>query len=284
LPARQREFGLPAYKLAALEWGEPGSVPVIALHGWLDNAGSFSPLAPLLHGCHIIAFDAAGHGRSGDRSIDAGYNIWQDLTDIVEVAEQLGWTRFNLLGHSRGAAIATLFAGTYPDPVQRLMLVEGGLPIMGTAAEAPENLARVLARMRELSTRSGRVFASREQAIAERMDGFSPVSLAAAEILAERSLDPVEGGWRWRADQRLKAGSEFRLTQSQVAAFVDRAAAPAIAVFAEESPFADLADYVELMRRFRQIEIHRLPGRHHFHLEGAAEPIADLLLRFIAST
>jgi pimeloyl-ACP methyl ester carboxylesterase len=262
----------------------PGDAPVIALHGWLDNAGSFGLLAPLLHGCHIIAVDAAGHGLSGNRSVDAGYNIWQDLGDVIEIAGQLGWARFSLLGHSRGAAVATLFAGTFPETVERVMLVEGGLPIMGAAEETAENLERVLVRTRELLERGGRVFVSRDQAIAERMDGFSPVTREAAEMLAERSLDAVDGGWQWRADQRLKAGSELRLTQAQTASFVERVAAPVIAVFAGESPFAERADFVELMPRFSQIDIHRVPGRHHLHLEGAAGQIAELLLRFIAST
>lgn len=257
---------------------------MLALHGWLDNAGSFALLAPLLHGCHIIALDAAGHGWSGNRSDDASYDIWRDVSDIIEVAEQLGWPQFNLLGHSRGAAVATLFAGTFPDRVTRLMLLEGGLPIMGSAADAPENLARVLQRMRELRGRSGRVFASRDQAIAQRMDGFSPVSREAAAILAERSLDEVAGGWQWRADQKLKAGSELRLTKAQTAAFIEGVTAPATVVFAEDSPFADRSDFVELMARFRQLERHRLPGRHHLHLEGAAEAIAEHLRAFIAST
>jgi hypothetical protein len=94
----------------------------------------------------------------------------------------------------------------------------------------------------------------------------------------------VSGGWQWQADQRLKAGSEIRLTRDQVAAFVERVEAPAIAVFAEESPFAELDVYADLLAKFARIEVHRLPGRHHFHLEGAARPVAERLLGFIAST
>lgn len=254
---------------------------MIALHGWLDNAGSFDRLAPALNGCCIVALDAAGHGRSDHRSADAGYNIWQDLSDILDVAEVLGWSRFNLLGHSRGAAVATLFAGTFPERVDRLMLLEGGLPIIGTAEEAPEHLARVLARMRSLRDREGRIFASREQAIAERVDGFSPVSKEAAEMLARRSLREVPGGWQWQFDQRLKAGSELRLTRESLAAFTRRVTAPAICVLAEESPFAGLDLYAEMPDLFGDIEIHRIAGRHHLHLEGQAGEIAALLLRFL---
>ncbi|MGK2915619.1 MAG: alpha/beta fold hydrolase, partial [Porticoccaceae bacterium] len=94
--------------LAAREWGDPEGLPVLALHGWLDNCGSFAVLAPLLIGVRLVALDLAGHGLSSHRSADATYNIWQDVGDVHAVAEQLGWENFALLGHSRGAMIATL--------------------------------------------------------------------------------------------------------------------------------------------------------------------------------
>jgi pimeloyl-ACP methyl ester carboxylesterase len=283
-PPIERRFQLPGLELAALEWGEPGGLPVIGLHGWLDNAGSFDLLAPLLDGWHLVALDAAGHGNSDNRSADASYNIWQEVGDILEVATGLGWDRFNLLGHSRGAAVATLFAGTFPEKTESLMLIEGGLPFLGDAAEAAENLALVLTRTRALRGQSGRIFASRDQAIAERVDGFSPVSREAAEILARRSLREVPKGWQWHADRRLKAGSELRLTRELLVPFLKRVALPAICVLAEDSPFGDFEIYRELLGLIADIEVHRIPGRHHFHLEAAAEEIARLLTRFVAAS
>jgi pimeloyl-ACP methyl ester carboxylesterase len=281
LPNQEREFELPTLKLAAKEWGQPGGVPVLALHGWLDNAATFDRLAPLLPGTHLVALDLAGHGFSANRSADSGYNIWQDIADLIEVAAALGWERFNLLGHSRGAAIAALFAGTFPDRVERVVLIEGGVPILDAAEAAPTNLADALEASRMLRTKTGRTFAAREVAIEERANGFSKVSTAAAEILATRSLREVPGGYRWHADQRLKAASEFHLTPEQAGAFFTRIEAPVLMFLAAESPFAHRESFTGMLSRFRTLELEHMPGRHHLHLEGGETEIAARIRPFL---
>jgi pimeloyl-ACP methyl ester carboxylesterase len=281
LPTQEREFELPTLTLAAKEWGRPGGVPVLALHGWLDNAGTFDLLAPLLPGSHLVALDLAGHGFSANRSADSGYNIWQDVADLIEVADVLGWERFTVLGHSRGAAIAALFAGTFPERAERVVLIEGGVPILDAAEDAPVNLAKALEASRTLRAKTGRTFAERDVAIEERVNGFSKVSTAAAEILARRSLRQVPGGYRWHADQRLKAASEFHLTPEQAGAFFARIEAPVLMFLAEESPFAHRESFTGMLSWFRTLELEHMPGRHHLHLEGAEAEIAARIRRFL---
>lgn len=276
----EREFSLPGLTLAAREWGEPGQAPVIAVHGWLDNAGSFDLLAPLLEGCHVIALDSAGHGHSGNRSPDASYDLWQEVGDLLGVADAMGWSKFSMLGHSRGAAIAALTAGTCPDRVASLVLIEGGIPVLSSAEDAPENLAQALKERGE--RKSGRVFADRATALEERANGFSKVALSTAEILARRSLRQVEGGFRWHVDPRLKGTSAFRLSAEHMKAFVSRIDVPVLILLAEQSPFANAPAYREMLEWFDGAEIAVLPGAHHFHLEGAEAEIAARTLRFLS--
>jgi pimeloyl-ACP methyl ester carboxylesterase len=278
----ERKFALPAFDLAALEWGVGGSHRIIALHGWLDNAGSFELLAPHLEDCHLLALDCAGHGYSGFRSADAGYSIWQDVRDVLAVADQLGWRTFSLLGHSRGAAIATLTAGSFADRIERLILIEGGVPVVGHPAKAPQELAKSIADNARLQGRvGGRIFESRDIAIQERCAGFTAVTEEAAMILAKRSLRAVPGGYQWQVDQRLKAASEVRLTLDQIQGFIDATSAPVLALLAEVSPFSNRPEYRALLERFRDVRIERLAGGHHFHLEGAQHEIAQRIRRFM---
>jgi pimeloyl-ACP methyl ester carboxylesterase len=254
---------------------------MLASHGWLDNAASFELLAPLLPGCELVALDLAGHGLSGSRSADSAYNLWQDVGDLLDVADQLAWPRCTLLGHSRGAAISMLFAATFPERVDKLVLLEGGLPLTAEPSEAPQGLAQALKEARALRDKSGRVFTERKTAIAERAGGFSKVTTAAAEILARRSLRAVPGGYQWHADQRLKAQSELRLTPDQVRAFARRITAPVLLLYAEKSPFADRPLYRELPSWFANVEVDRVAGGHHFHLEGSEAAIAERMRRFL---
>ena len=50
-------LSLPHIELAAHLFGPEDGLPVIALHGWLDNANSFARLAPKLKGLRIVALD-----------------------------------------------------------------------------------------------------------------------------------------------------------------------------------------------------------------------------------
>jgi pimeloyl-ACP methyl ester carboxylesterase len=279
-----REFALPGFTLAAQHFGKPGGVPMLATHGWLDNASTFDLLAPLLDGCEIVALDLAGHGLSGSRSPDATYNVWEDVGDLLAVREQLGWPRCNLLGHSRGAAISMLFAGAFPEHVDKLVLLEGGVPVLGLAAEAPATLARSIRDREALRNKTGRVFTDRATAIEERARGFTKLTTGAAEILARRSLRETGGGFQWHADQRLKGGAEVRLTREHVRAFIGAVQAPVLMVLAEQSPFGGTELYREMIAAFRDIEVVRVPGGHHLHLEGAEAEIAALVRRFLGLT
>ena len=62
---RDVSLNTPAGVLRGLAWSNPGAPRVLALHGWLDNAASFIPLAPYLAGFDLIALDLPGHGQIG---------------------------------------------------------------------------------------------------------------------------------------------------------------------------------------------------------------------------
>ena len=122
-------------ELAALAWGVATAPPLLALHGWLDNAATFATIAPLLPDRHVLAPDLPGHGHSRHRPAGAGHHFVDWVADVLGAADQLGWEAFDLMGHSMGAGIATLLAGAFPDRVRRRVLLEGFGPLSAPAEE-----------------------------------------------------------------------------------------------------------------------------------------------------
>ncbi|MCG6542550.1 alpha/beta hydrolase [Pseudomonas sp. KSR10] len=276
-------LSLPHIEVAAHLYGPEEGRPVIALHGWLDNAATFSRLAPLLEGVRIVALDLPGHGHSGHRPIGAAYNIWDYAHDVLQVAEQFGWKRFSLLGHSMGAIVSVLLAGAMPDRIERLALIDGVIPYTGEADTAPQKLGESLQALLAVDDKRKPVYAEFQQAVAARMKGVGAVSHEAAERLAERGLMPVPGGYTWRTDARLMLPSAMRLTRAHAQAFVHRVACPSSLVLAEQGlmtqpAMIELTETLPFMR-------HRLPGGHHLHLDdqAGAEAVAAVFNPFFVA-
>lgn len=275
---------LPHIELAAHLYGPEGGVPVIALHGWLDNAASFSRLAPLLPGLRIVALDFAGHGHSDHRPPGGSYAIWDYAHDVLQVAEQFGWQRFSLLGHSMGAIVSVLLAGAMPERIARLALIDGLIPYTGEADTAPQKLGEALKAQLSLAGKSKPVYAEFDRAVQARMRGVGAVSREAAELLAQRGLMPVPGGYTWRTDSRLTLPSPLRLTQAHALAFVRSLQCPAKLVMAQQGMLLAQPSMTQLVEDL-PIEVSQLPGGHHLHLDDdeGAGLVADCFKAFLAA-
>ena len=274
---------LPHMEVAAHLYGPENGRPVIALHGWLDNAASFSRLAPLLNGVRIVALDLPGHGLSDHRPPGAGYNIWDYVYDILQTAEQFGWQRFSLLGHSLGGIVSVLLAGAMPERIERLALIDGVIPYTGEAESAPRKLGEAMRALLAVERKRKPVYASFDQAVAARMKGVGAVSREAAERLAQRGLMPVPGGYTWRTDPRLMLPSPMRLSLAHALAFVQRVECPTSLIVAEQGLMTEPAS-IELIDSL-PFDLHHVPGGHHLHLddEEGAEAIAAVFNPFFAS-
>ena len=275
---------LPHIELAAHLYGPEDGVPVIALHGWLDNAASFARLAPLLPGLRIVALDFAGHGHSDHRPPGGSYAIWDYAHDVLQVAEQFGWQRFSLLGHSMGAIVSVMLAAALPERVVRLALIDGLIPYTGEADSAPQKLAEALKAQMALAGKRKPVYAAFERAVEARMRGVGAVSREAAELLAQRGLMPVPGGYTWRTDSRLTLPSPLRLTHAHAMAFVQRLQCPVNLVMAEQGMLLTQSRFSELLSGL-PINLTHLPGGHHLHLddEAGAQLVADCFNPFLRS-
>jgi len=281
--ARDIELDCSNLRLAARAWGDPALPKLLALHGWLDNAASFDALAPLLcRHFHIVAIDFPGHGRSQWRAPGAWYHTVDYLSDALGAAGALGWQRFGMLGHSLGAAVASMIAGACPERVERLLLIEGLGPITGAADDAAKQLGRALAERANAKSKAPRVFASLDDAISARQRA-GDLSVAAARALVERGVKPVEDGLTWSTDPRLMLASPVRYVEEQILAVLREIRAPTGLILAQpEQPYMPRAGMDNRIAQVTGIEAARLAGTHHLHMEDA-QLVADALLKFRAA-
>ena len=154
---REVEYPVAWGRLAGLRLERPGRPRVIALHGWLDNAASFLPLLPHLPELDLLLLDLPGHGRSGHLPAGAEYSLATHLHAVLDAADALGWERFDLLGHSMGAAIAALVAVAVPARVGRLALIETFGPLSEAVGNTATRLQQGVAASRALLSAGSRI-------------------------------------------------------------------------------------------------------------------------------
>jgi pimeloyl-ACP methyl ester carboxylesterase len=280
MTARDLILDLPHLRLAAREWGPSDGPPVLALHGWLDNAASFDRLAPLLPDLHLVALDLAGHGRSQHLHPGVVHHFIDWAPDVVATAEVLGWQSFALIGHSMGAGISTLVAGTFPGRVQRLVLLEGAGPLAADASRAPAQLASAVEDEARAAAVSPRLFPDFDAAVKARLRD-SDLDTEAAKLLVERGSEETEGGVRFTHDPRLRTRSRTRLTEDQVLAFLEAIECPVLAVRALQGwPFPEEIVAARL-KTIANLETAEIDGGHHVHLTHP-ERVAPIISRFLA--
>ena len=278
--AKEIDIQIPGLTLAAKVWGPSGGRPVLSAHGWLDNAATFDRLAPMLEGVRIVAFDFPGHGHSDHRPPGVPYHFIDWVPVFFDVADALGWQTFSLMCHSMGAASASLVAGTYPERIERMALIDGLGPWTTPAGEAPEQLQKALDERNVLAEKTSRVFQSPEEAVrtVAEVHGLSEEN---AELLVDRGLEPVGEQWCFTYDLHLRGASNLRMTEEQVLAFFDRIVCPSLLI----RPTGGWPNDKEQMQRridaVKTMRVVEVEGGHHVHLEHpeqVAEELQDFLV------
>lgn len=109
----------------ALTSGEPGGREVMLLHGFPESAIAWEfQLAALGGGgCHVIAPDQRGYSSDVRPENVADYRVEELVADVIAIADQLGWQRFDLVGHDLGAHVAWTVAADHPARIRTMTAV-----------------------------------------------------------------------------------------------------------------------------------------------------------------
>lgn len=97
--------------------------PVILLHGFPETWYCWRHQIPLLsEHYHVIAPDLRGYGRTDKPA--GGYDKRTMARDIYALLQRFGYSNAFIVGHDRGARVATRFAKDYPAATERLVVMD----------------------------------------------------------------------------------------------------------------------------------------------------------------
>jgi len=108
--------------------GVAGEGPaVLLLHGFPQSHYCWYRVAPALTARHtVVVCDLKGYGESRSAPggpLGEGYSNRERAAELVELMARLGFERFAVVGHDRGARVAYRMALDHPDVVERLAVL-----------------------------------------------------------------------------------------------------------------------------------------------------------------
>lgn len=275
------EMSLSYGVLRGLEFFPGNSEKALMVHGWLDNAASFSRLAPLLTGHHVIAVDLPGHGHSDHRAPGGPYHLVDYIPILIELLDRLEFSRVSLIGHSLGAGICSLIAAVCPERVSRLVLIDGLGPMSDGAETATDRLRRSVKRHALLRNKRQPVYGSIAAATQARL-AVTRMREVSARLIVQRNMKPIEGGYTWRTDRRVTLASPVYLVEDQVQQLLRDVECETMLIRAEHGVVNRLSTSNGRIECYATLTIRNLVGDHHLHLDDP-EPVADCIVDFLSA-
>ena len=299
--------------------GVVASRTILCLHGWMDNCRSFYQLGPILGSEYtVVALDFPGHGRSSHKSIDAPPMVQADLAYYVAEAFHalrheglIQDDKMTLIGHSLGAGVASLYASSFPEHIDQLILLDGAGFLAREAKDTPlhvrHHIQRRLVVQQQSSAKPSKGFPSLEAAITRRLQSIQSfpgnqtlsyetareIVLRAthlddrdvsADALSEKDSSTTTG-IRFRHDRRFAWPSIQYMTQDQIEGiFRGLVEVECCILLAEHGwPFRqEQKDRAVQLIQPKQMQ--QLPGSHYFHADPETYPrVARAIQQFLRS-
>ncbi len=276
-------------------WGDPqpGKVPLVMVHGWMDVAASYQFVVDALaHDRYIIAPDWRGYGKTQAGGAD---NFWfpDYLADLDFLLDHYApGQQVNLVGHSMGGNVVMLYGGVRPERIRRLVNLEGfGMPAT-IPAQAPGRYAKWMDELKQLHSGEMDLKAyDSAEGVARRLMKTNPrLGQDKADWLARHWAAPTANGqWAIQGDAAHKISNAQLYRVEEVLEIYKRLSMPVLAVEASDNSLDlwwrgkfTLAQYHERLLVVPQVEIARIEDAGHMMHHDQPEVLAGLIERFVA--
>jgi pimeloyl-ACP methyl ester carboxylesterase len=279
---------------AGKKWGEPEDIPVIAIHGWRDNAGTFDTLAPLLK-FNFLSIDLPGHGFSSHIPIGLQPH-WPDTIVVLRfIVKYFGYDKISLLGHSLGSSVAYSYAGLYPDQVHKFVSIECG---RARIVSHPKDLAdtwgstmdSLLNLEEKMQQQQPPEYTYAELVERQQKGAYMSPTIKSTNILLKRgAIQSTESPEKYvfTFDPRIRLDAFKRPSRDTLLALGSAIKCEVLNIHAKPGMSVKLEkefdESIEAMKTSAaKVECHEVLGSHHVHLNNP-ERVAPLINDFMAS-
>ena len=266
-------FRLPHIRLAALSNRtdiQADKPTLLFLHGYLDNAASFSGLLPAFDDWQCIALDMAGHGRSEHRSSGAHYHLPDYAYDLHQLILTLKLKQVILIGHSLGAIVCSLYASTQTEELRGFIAIESCGPLSASEESTSQQLKHCFESRSK--AQSPIKHPKNIESIVKARCLMSDLNASQARTILSRNVQIDDNEeLRWSTDKRLRTASPFRMTEAQAVNVLTNIICPRALILGDQG-FDKVKTNIEQRREaFNGTPIFMFKGGHHVHMCAVTE-------------
>lgn len=280
IPVEEIEIEFSWGKLAGKWWGSRTRQPLIVLHGWQDNAGSFDPLIPLLPTyLSYLVIDLPGHGLSSQIPDGMIYNIFDMIFVLNEISEKFQWQQISIMAHSMGAIISFLYASLLPDKINFVIAIDTLKPLVRSARMH----ATVLAYKVKYTIQADKYNRDKmmeppcytyPELIVRLVQGTSgSINPDVAPFLFKRGTKPSKNHpnkFYFSRDPRVKYITDNCFDQKLCLELAQRITATYLFIKSDDSQFSEsrknIKETIEVMKQNTKIQVNYVNGTHHVHM------------------
>ncbi|XP_053695862.1 probable serine hydrolase [Sabethes cyaneus] len=291
------EIPIPYGKLAGKWFGPKNIKPIICLHGYLDNCGTFDRLIPLLpEDVSFLAVDFPGHGYSSRVPDGMGYHQLDFVALLLYVMKEYGWDKIALIGHSMGAQIGFVFTALFPDKVEFLIHIDALKPLGYYGNRFIHYAAPMVTKFIEADTRNREKSEPPAYTYEEMVDKmheatFQSLTKDTCPYILQRNIKPSKkfpGKYYFDRDNKLKYMNIMGWSDDVNHTLAAQIKVPELVIKATESPYPGSRQgfdgMVAVMKKTNPLfEVQYLKASHHLHLtdpELVAPVVTDFLKRY----
>jgi pimeloyl-ACP methyl ester carboxylesterase len=241
--------------------------PMVLAHGYTDNGLCWTDLALAMEKRYdVIMYDLRGHGLS--EAPASGYDINDNVADIVGLIKALKLSKPVIIGHSLGGSIAAIVAAEYPDVPKKVVLID------------PPGLLKPLFEPGEATNRARNWFTS-------DMNNLKKLSKEELIKIASQRHPAISEAARGRwADSKMQMKPQIVdsvLTIPPLKPYLSKITVPALILKADANDAVRKTE-IDAVSKYPNIKIVHIKGAGHLvHLEKPEESLA-VLNEFLADS